>query len=586
MMMHSFLEANLDTLQRLNSPIPGWLADAGDLYTKTDRSMIKNRWGLLDWRLPSGEGLFEGMHPAMCYRDWIPQKKPATSATIIIGCNLGYGLNQVLMNSPDSHRVLLMEPRPEMMAACLTQTDYGPFLKMKKLVLLTPDLDLFHQTVFQQLPLQYEFGNIDFRSDLPSRQLGAEYADMSKRCKGVLEDFSIEMNTFRVHHETMIRNELTNFPRVLQDGSLMHLKNQGKGLTAVMLSAGPSLERFAPVLAEHPGEALYVSAFQTLPALQGAGMKPHVSMVIDFTQSMMGVLDRIDRSWARDIPLIYSCKALPELIEKYPGPTLPLWTVGGLGSQLWRDSELVLNTGRNVGVALLRFLAWCGIDRMLMVGQDFAWSGDKTHSSGHMAADHTFRFDPDHHVKLKNKFGETIYSDSVYLTALKTLETELAASNVTAFNMYGGHAVIKGTTEVKEEDLLEGKLLRSEPGSLNRFVGLLKPHQKTDSSPRFEAKSLEWSASLRSAQKRLEKLFKKPDTHQQEIRTALHHLLVFIGQDTVYQPYLIPEIRSLSGLMFGKPKFGLKDMAHCRQVLKRVMRKVREMDRVLAPVPN
>jgi hypothetical protein len=235
---------------------------------------------------------------------------------------------------------------------------------------------------------------------------------------------------------------------------------------------------------------------------------------------------------------------------------------------------------------LLRFLIWCGIDRMLLVGQDFAWSGDNTHSSGHIAADRTFRFDPDRHVKLKNKFDETIYSASAYLTALKAFETELAASNVTAFNLYGGHAVIRGAGEVTAEDLFDKKLLRSEPGSLDRMIGLLKLLPKTDSSPRFEAKSMEWGVSLRSVQKRLEKLFKKSDAHQQEIRTVLHQLLIFIGQDTAYQPYLIPEIRSLSGLMFGKPKFGLKDMAHCRQALKRVLRKVRQMDRVLAPIPN
>ena len=583
MMMHSFLGKNLETLEKLNSPIPDWLASTGDLYAKTDRSIIKNRWGLPDWQLAPGRGLFEGMHPAACYREWIPQKNPATGATVIIGCNLGYGLNQVLKNSPDSHRILLIEPRPEMMAACLSQTDYGSFLEMKKLILLPPDLDLFHRTVFQHLKLQYEFGSIDFRSDLPSRQLGDEYTDLSKRCKGVMEDFSIEMNTFRLHHEAMIRNELNNFPRALQDGSLNHLKNMGKGMTAVMLSSGPSLERFAPVLGKQTGKALYISAFQTLPALQDTGMKPHVAMVIDFQASMMGILDRLDRSWARDIPLIYSCKVNPELVEKYPGPTLPLWTVGGLGPRLWQGSELVLNTGRNVGVALLRFLIWCGIDRMLLVGQDFGWSGCKTHSSGHISADRAFRFDPDRHVKLMNKFGETYYSAPVYLAALKALETELAASNVTAYNLYGGHAVIRGAREVSEEDLCHGNLLRSEAESLNRFIGLLRQDHKVDSLPRFEAKSREWSTSLRSAQKHLEKLFKKPDTRQQEIRTAFHQLLVFIGQDTVYQPYLTPEIRNLTGQMFGKAKFGLKDMAHCRQALKRVKRKVREMDRVLAP---
>jgi len=54
------------------------------------------------------------------------------------------------------------------------------------------------------------------------------------------------MDTVHLLQDETIRNELNNFARAMQDGSLLNLKNQGRGLTAVLLGAGPSLEQFVP----------------------------------------------------------------------------------------------------------------------------------------------------------------------------------------------------------------------------------------------------------------------------------------------------------------------------------------------------
>ena len=122
-MTRSFLEANRAGLKAIDAPVFHWLAASGDRCAKTDESMITNRWGLADWRLPSGKGLFQAVPPSVCYRDWAPKEQAATSATIIVGTNLGYGLNHVLSHTPNPHRVFVLEPRPEMMTVCLTQTD-------------------------------------------------------------------------------------------------------------------------------------------------------------------------------------------------------------------------------------------------------------------------------------------------------------------------------------------------------------------------------------------------------------------------------------------------------------------------------
>jgi hypothetical protein len=581
MKARTFLETNLKTLERGNTAIFHWLAAQEPGSRDPDSNLVTNQWGLLDWCLPSGKGLFDAISPGMLYREWIPREKADTSATLIVGCNLGFGINHVLSNTPHAHKVLVLEPRQEMLLACLSQTDYRPFFESKRLFFIPPDLAFLRKVVWQ-LKLQYMFGNIFVRSDMPSRQLGPEYAVWTDQWKETLQDFTVEMNTLASRQNIMVGNELKNFAHAMGDGSLLPLKNQGVGLSAVTLGAGPSLTKFAPFLVQDPGHALYTCGLQTLPALQPHGLKPHLCLAIDHTMSMKKVYDRLDMEWARDIPLIYSCKLAPDVLRAYPGPTLPLWTLGGLGNCMARDREVVLDAGGNVGVALTRFLTWCGVSQILLVGQDFAWQGEKTHAAGHLADKNTFRFDPKRHIEMKNRYGETIYSSLAYTTALRDLENDLKRSNVPVFNLYGGGASIKGSKEVTCIQVFQKGLLSSAPGSLEHFVGTLKQARSPRPRPIFEARSLQWAGSVRSVQKRLEKLFKKAKKHQGEIHATLSQILFFLRQDPLYRPYLFNEILGLAGLVHARKSYGLNEKAECKGMLKQVVKKVREMDQYLA----
>ena len=582
----SFLKVNLEALEQHNPALLSWLNSNDVDMNRIESRLIRNSQDLIDWPLPTGLGLFESVNPGQIYRNWVVEGDAEHSASIIIGCNLGYGINHLLSITPNKHKILVIEPNPEMLIACLSQTDYRQFYQIQKLFFIPPDTHIISETMFRQLELYYEFGRIDMRTDLPSQQLGPEYAQWSQKCNEVLKDFKIEMDTIHVNQDRMVRHELDNFARAMQDGSLMNLKNQGKGLTAVLLGAGPSLEQFVPRIAENPGYALYASAFQTLPALYKFGFKPHFCLSIDPTHALMSVYERIDEEWASDIPLIYSCKMMPEVLDKYPGPTMPIWTMGGMGANIFQGREIVLNTGRNVGVALTRLLRWSGVSRILLVGQDFAWSEDKTHADGHLQNNGSFNFNPKVHVELKNRSGDTIYSEYVYITALRTLEKELEGIDIPVHNLYGGNAVIEGAPELTWDEVLSDGILESASGSLDHFLWKLHQARSPRPWPQFVARSSMWTASLNSVRKRLEKLFKKASNNQKEIHSTLNKLLLYLTQDPVYKPYLLNEILKVAGLLFVTRKFGQKDLVKCKQILKQAIKKVREIDRKLAFVPE
>lgn len=579
------LDGNLETLADYAPDLLDWLRaqpldDAG-LREAAERRIFRNRWDMLDLHLPGGTGMFESMPPVPLYKDWIPTRKAATGASLIIGCNIGYGVNHVCTHTPISHKVLVLEPDPVQLYCCLGQTDYRPAFAAKKLHFLPPrDNDL--AAVVQNLDLQFLYGSIFLRQDLPSCQLSPVYSLWSKKAQARLENFSVELNTLRFRQDLMVGNELKNFRRAMEEGSLRPLHGAAEGLSAVVLGAGPSLERFAPGLAEQPGNALYTTSLQTLPALQRLGLAPHLCLALDFNAQMLDVYKRLDMQAARNVPLIYSTKVDPRVVETYPGPTIPLWTLGGMATFVLQDKELVLDAGGNVSLTLIRLLRWCGVCSITLAGQDFAWKDHGSHVEGHHAHGSNMAFNERLHRRIVNLEGEPIITSRQYLAAKRDLEDDIRRAPFPINYLYGGYAPIQGAKALSLEEARTSGALASTPGSLRHFLERLSLCTSFRREFRFEPQSGAWSANLRRADKRLEKLFRKVGRNQHEIHGLLEQVDVYIKQDPLYLPYLYNETLELAGLTRAKARYEARDLGEFRRILRSVLKKVKEVDRRLS----
>ncbi|OGR37466.1 MAG: hypothetical protein A2051_07400 [Desulfovibrionales bacterium GWA2_65_9] len=581
MTAYPHLKENITALQSANPALHAWLSASAFDEESLKTSVFVNQWGLIDWRMPCGNGIFDAVAPTRLYREWVDLEKPELSATVIVGTNIGYGLNHVLVNTPDSHKVLVLEPNPALLLACLGQTDYRPFFANKKLHFVVPT-DEYLMEVVKNLDLQYVYGKIYLRADVPSRQIGPEYAQWMDTVKNRLENFSVEMVTLRLRQDVMVGNELKNYRRAQTDGSLKGLKDSASGVGAVILGAGPSLAKFAPELAKNRGYALYTSALQTLPALRPYDLKPDFCLALDYDDSMLTLYNRLDMEWAKDIPLIYSTKVNPEVVRRYPGPTLPLWTMGGLATFVLQDREFVLDAGGNVSVTLVRLLRWMGIGSILLAGQDFSWKGDTTHAQGHHNAAAPMQFNPQTHQLLKNLWGEDIYSSVQYLTSKRDLENDIKKAPFRIFNLYGGGVIIEGAPPLTLDEAVSEGCLSSAPGSKERFLDRLAKARTPTQDICFEPRSHIWTSSLRSVEKRLQKLFKHNQDNQVDIHNMLEQALFFVRQDPLYLPYLFNETLDLAGLTRTRRNYDPKDMMEFKRIGKNILAKVREVDRCVA----
>lgn len=583
MKLYQFLQQNLEVIEQKMPRLHQWLMRQEYDTDSLENDLFVNEQGFVDRRLPGGGSLFAKMPPQLFYHRWQAGDKPHTSATFLIGANLGYGINHMLMCTPQSHKLLVLEPRADMLLACLGQSDYRPFFEAGKLHFVLPTDDDLRETI-RHLDLQFLFGAINVKQDLASMQLGSEYAHWTEQIKRRMANFSVELTTLRHSQDTMVGNELKNFARAAGEGSLKQLAGAAKGLTGVIIGAGPSLAHTAPCLEQLDG-ALRITALQTLPALKDRGIKPDMAVVLDYTAAMNVVYDKLDTEWAADIPLIYSSKVNPDVLAAYPGPTIPLWTLGGVSSFVMNKNELVLDAGGNVGVTMFRLLEHFGCERVLLAGQDFASIGGSFYSSGHHAAGKDLAHRAKHTVA--DIHGNQLATTAQLVTGKNDLEDDIRTCSMAVYNLYGGGAAIAGTTVVQPDTFGQAIAEHGLDAGREPFAAFSGRFSLALSTPRprpvFDKRAPQWTTSIKNARKRLDKLFKKPERNQQAIWEMMQQLERFVRQDPLYTPYLYNEVMDMAELARGRRRYVRTDLPQVRALLGRVLTKVRHMDDRLDP---
>lgn len=204
------------------------------------------------------------------------------------------------------------------------------------------------QAVFQKIDFQMEdegrFGK-KFQQTLTQTHLAADM---------LLSEAS--------DYECLIgKNAKTNSQLPFRSG--LALKNQWKGLPAIVVGAGPSLEQSAPLL-KTVGDRALILAGGTAASL--LGIKPHFVGAVDKYKALTSF---------PDVPLLTQLRAHPDGWAVHPQRIVfpdssSRWLNGILGVEEPFDS------GWTVGNFLVAVALWAGCDPIVLVGMDFSYTSE------------------------------------------------------------------------------------------------------------------------------------------------------------------------------------------------------------------
>lgn len=308
------------------------------------------------------------------------------------------------------------------------------------------------------------------------------------------------------------RQIIRNYPNLLRSYSLKDLEKKFCDRVAIVISAGPSLEKNVHLLKDVQDKCILIAVDTILRKLLPMGIRPHFVVAIERVREVYDYhFADIEEVTTGVIPVISSV-CVPEICGTWKGPfiipfkTLPLdrWFATASGLSVLASGSSCAHMGIPLAEAL-------GCRTVALVGQDLAYASDgSTHSRGTGWDDKKEYLDSafGKTFDAPGALGGTVRTNNIWWYFKKTFEDLIAVRpNMSFFNATEGGLRIEGAETITLDDFLEREVRPAQPFS-SAPIELLetKPLSKTDKRDRFVQFILEAARSLSDYDRLLDSL--------------------------------------------------------------------------------
>lgn len=191
-----------------------------------------------------------------------------------------------------------------------------------------------------------------------------------------------DKNTMKLFGHERLENELANLYYACKASSMKDLIDSletVKNDTAILVSAGPSLEKNIHLLKEVKNKAFILAVDTAIKPLLKAGIRPDMTISVD---SHKPVELFVYEGENVDIPMIVQMQSNVEVLRTYKGRLFFSYNLDKLFARLYDKEDyfnIILNSGGSVANDAMSFLMECGFENIIMIGQDLAYTNKKTH---------------------------------------------------------------------------------------------------------------------------------------------------------------------------------------------------------------
>ena len=296
------------------------------------------------------------------------------SLVIVIGAGLGYLPEAVWRQFPDA-RVLVIEPEPSFVRQMLSRHDWQPALTSGRLlILLGPDYagsSAAWRMVDGRAPVVIEHPVL-------ARARPAAIEEGRSVVKRILYDARENAKAREKFEGPYLVNTLQNVPVLAREANAAALDSRFARVPAVIVAAGPSLDRRLDDLRAIQDRVVIVTVDTAARPLVSSGVRPHLVVAVDPSALNARHLEGLPPD--PGIWLVAECSLHPTAFESFSGRTFcfrvaehepwPWLRAAGLDAGLLRAWGSVLTTAFDLALRM-------GCDPIVFVGADLAYTDDR-----------------------------------------------------------------------------------------------------------------------------------------------------------------------------------------------------------------
>lgn len=207
-----------------------------------------------------------------------------------------------------------------------------------------------------------------------------KYSKVLKEIKDVLQFYESNVITGKFLASSFMDTYLQNIKYIVKSQTVNNYKDRFKNHTAVLVSAGPSLEKNIEELEKIEDNAIIICGNRTLKPLLEKGITPHFMCSVDCNDAIYDMTK--DYLYAK-VPLVFTETSNSKLIKNQQGQRI-LFKYSALESNIENildESVDTLYSGGSVVHACMDFAKYIGCTTIIFIGQDLAYTNNKSHAS-------------------------------------------------------------------------------------------------------------------------------------------------------------------------------------------------------------
>ena len=288
---------------------------------------------------------------------------------IILGLYNGQYLKEIKEQLTSKNRVIIFEFNKEI------YDNYGDKVpKEFEIYLYNEDFDLKKINISSLNFKIITFGNYE---KLYEEQCNNVY----KFLKQIVVNSKIEKNTLNKFSNTWFECAINNIKSILENDKLSRFKDYYKGYPAVIVSAGPSLEKNIKTLKKLEDKVVIIAGGRTLKPLLDNNIKPTFVCVVDPGEGSYNV---IKETLNCSVPLVVNEVSNFKVVNEYKGNKI--FYNNHLNSDFCEHffenkEKTFLFSGGSVAHASTDLARYLGCREIIFIGQDLAYTNNNKHAS-------------------------------------------------------------------------------------------------------------------------------------------------------------------------------------------------------------
>ena len=392
------------------------------------------------------------------------EKKDAYSVFLIVGFGDGRIIDRLADSIDDTMTLVVYEPSLNIFKKTMELFDYTELLRKDNVFIVVGSENLLQDYVESGI----NFNNIRMLrwGILPNYD-----TIYPNECKHMLEMMVYFMNKTKIYRNTIYNyreefatHALSNLYDYLWQTDTYWLKKRLaeeniSDVPAIIVAAGPSLNKNVKQLKEAKGKALILVVDAALRAVLNEGIRPDLGMTID-ARVPDRFFEGIDIS---TFPFVFEAISKEDVVRKHRGKhfydDFPCDIIAKIVMEKKKYCLEEIATGGSISTSAFSLVKMLGFKKIVFVGQDLAFTGGQTYNSGlKMKAGEDKEYQKKRvMVQVKGNDGSILDTDYQMDMYRKWIENEILKlpDDITVINATEGGAKIEGAKVMTLKEVID-----------------------------------------------------------------------------------------------------------------------------------